>query len=117
MYSQIAIARAVKLVLESRESFETGRRQTRKSGQGAVQKPVSVRQAAAIFGVAKSTVQKGIARRHGDIGRIGRPRLLSDDEDDAIAAYVIWLQRSGFPASKAHVESAGGFIAPSTPQP
>ncbi|KAM4067629.1 DDE superfamily endonuclease [Hirsutella rhossiliensis] len=107
MYSQIAIARAVKLVLESRESFETGsRRQTRKSGQGAVQKPVSVRQAAAIFGVAKSTVQKGIARRHGDIGRIGRPRLLSDDEDDAIAAYVIWLQQSGFPASKAHVESA-----------
>ncbi|KAM4061737.1 DDE superfamily endonuclease [Hirsutella rhossiliensis] len=33
-------------------------------------------------------------------------RLLSDDEDDAIAAYVTWLQRSGFPASKIQVESA-----------
>ncbi|KAM4061655.1 DDE superfamily endonuclease [Hirsutella rhossiliensis] len=33
-------------------------------------------------------------------------RLLSDNEDDAIAAYVTWLQRSGFPASKIQVESA-----------
>ncbi|KAM4054522.1 DDE superfamily endonuclease [Hirsutella rhossiliensis] len=31
---------------------------------------------------------------------------LYDDEDDAIAAYVTWLQRSGFPASKIQVESA-----------
>ncbi|EXL39603.1 hypothetical protein FOCG_17790 [Fusarium oxysporum f. sp. radicis-lycopersici 26381] len=38
--------------------------------------------------------------------RIRRPRLLTDEEDEAIVAFVVWMQRSGLPASKYEVEDA-----------
>ncbi|KAM4058577.1 DDE superfamily endonuclease [Hirsutella rhossiliensis] len=82
-----AASRAAKLVIESRDVIKQGRR---RETQGAPPKPVS----------------KAIQRHLGRFRQHGRPRLLSDDEDDAIAAFVIRLQRSGFSASKAQVEAA-----------
>ncbi|KAJ0132112.1 Uncharacterized protein HZ326_24799 [Fusarium oxysporum f. sp. albedinis] len=34
---------------------------------------------------------------------MGRPRLLSDDEDEAIVSFVMWMQKSGLPASKSEI--------------
>jgi hypothetical protein len=43
----------------------------------------------------------------GDTPRqVGRPRLLTDEEEEAIVAFVIWMERSGFPASKPEIEDA-----------
>ena len=28
----------------------------------------------------------------------GRPPMLLEEEDDALVAYVVWMQRGGFPA-------------------
>jgi hypothetical protein len=36
----------------------------------------------------------------------GRPRLISAEEEAGLVAYVVWLERSGFPAEKSQVEEA-----------
>lgn len=41
---------------------------------------------------------------------MGRPRLLTDDEDEAIVAFVLWLQRTGLPASKFEVVDAANTL-------
>ncbi|XP_044715037.1 DDE superfamily endonuclease domain-containing protein [Hirsutella rhossiliensis] len=72
MASLAAADQAARLVIESHDDLEEGRRrQTR----GPPPKPVSIREAA-------------------------------HDEDDALVAYVLWLQKSGFPASKHQIEAA-----------
>ncbi|KAG7408735.1 hypothetical protein Forpe1208_v012163 [Fusarium oxysporum f. sp. rapae] len=38
--------------------------------------------------------------------QVGRPRVLTDEEEEAIVAFVIWMERSGFPASKPEIEDA-----------
>ncbi|CEI63597.1 hypothetical protein FVEN_g6728 [Fusarium venenatum] len=40
----------------------------------------------------------------------GRPRLLSDDEEEAIVSSIIWMQKSGLPASKHEIEDAANII-------
>lgn len=89
--------------MESRDALAQGRRRTTR---GTEPTTVSVRQAAAICGVSKSTVQNGIQRHLVAPRPVGRPKLLRPEEDDAIVAFVIWLQRNGFPASKRQVEMA-----------
>ncbi|KAF4422040.1 hypothetical protein FACUT_10838 [Fusarium acutatum] len=42
--------------------------------------------------------------------RGGRPRLLTEEEEEAIVAFVIWMQRSGLPASKYEVEDAANTL-------
>ncbi|KAG6996923.1 hypothetical protein FocnCong_v014994 [Fusarium oxysporum f. sp. conglutinans] len=41
---------------------------------------------------------------------IGRPRLFSEEEDEAIVCFIIWMQKSGVPASKAEIEDAANTI-------
>ncbi|KAG6989181.1 hypothetical protein FocnCong_v021292 [Fusarium oxysporum f. sp. conglutinans] len=41
---------------------------------------------------------------------MGRPRLLSDDEDEAIVSFVMWMQKSGLPASKGEIVDAVNTI-------
>ncbi|KAH7468018.1 hypothetical protein FOMA001_g15877 [Fusarium oxysporum f. sp. matthiolae] len=41
---------------------------------------------------------------------MGRPRLLSDDEDEAIVSFVMWMQKSGLPASKSEIVDAVNTI-------
>ncbi|KAG5757513.1 hypothetical protein H9Q72_014344 [Fusarium xylarioides] len=40
----------------------------------------------------------------------GRPRLLTDNEEEAIVAFVVWMQKSGLPASKYEVEDAANTL-------
>ncbi|KAM5358512.1 hypothetical protein ACJA88_015339 [Fusarium oxysporum] len=40
----------------------------------------------------------------------GRPRLLSDEEEEAIVSFIIWMQKSGLPASKHEIEDAANTI-------
>ncbi|KAG5754571.1 hypothetical protein H9Q72_014470, partial [Fusarium xylarioides] len=40
----------------------------------------------------------------------GRPRLLTDDEEEAIVAFVVWMQKSGLPASEYGVEDAANTL-------
>ncbi|KAF5564810.1 hypothetical protein FPHYL_4537 [Fusarium phyllophilum] len=42
--------------------------------------------------------------------RGGRPRLLTEAEEEAIVAFVMWMQRSGLPASKYEVEDAANTL-------
>ncbi|KAK2688283.1 hypothetical protein QWA68_013067 [Fusarium oxysporum] len=42
--------------------------------------------------------------------RGGRPRLLTDDEEEAIVAFVVWMQKSGLPASKYEVEDTANTL-------
>lgn len=46
----------------------------------------------------------------GTITISGRPPLLSEEEDEALVSYVIWMQRGGFPATKAQVEAAANDL-------
>ncbi|KAM5529788.1 hypothetical protein FOXYSP1_17632 [Fusarium oxysporum f. sp. phaseoli] len=41
---------------------------------------------------------------------IGRPRLLSDNEDEAIVCFIIWMQKSGLLASKGEIVDAVNTI-------
>lgn len=41
---------------------------------------------------------------------IGRPRILTEEEDEAIVAFIIWMERSGRPASKGEIEDAANTL-------
>ncbi|KAL9572163.1 hypothetical protein ACKAV7_003651 [Fusarium commune] len=41
---------------------------------------------------------------------MGRPRLLSDNKDKAIVSFVMWMQKSGLPASKSEIMDAVNTI-------
>ncbi|KAI8411395.1 hypothetical protein FOFC_07989 [Fusarium oxysporum] len=92
--------------------------------------PVNLRAAQTVVS-SRLRFQRGLARsKHTTIGRIakkleaantlnieevpntriGRPRLLTDDEEEAIVAFVVWMQRSGLPASKYEVEDAANTL-------
>lgn len=80
------------------------------------QKPVSIREAAALFNVAKSHVQRHLkalettGQPFSRPGNNGRPRNLTDSDETAIIAYIQWLQQCGFPADPRHVEEAANLI-------
>ncbi|KAG8664623.1 uncharacterized protein FPOAC1_013403 [Fusarium poae] len=38
--------------------------------------------------------------------KMGRPRQLTDEEEEAIVCYIIWMEKSGLPASKWEIEDA-----------
>ncbi|KAF9776956.1 hypothetical protein IL306_004789, partial [Fusarium sp. DS 682] len=40
----------------------------------------------------------------------GRPRLLTDEENEAIAGYIIWMHDSGLPATKFEIEDAANSL-------
>ncbi|KAI7771374.1 hypothetical protein LZL87_013873 [Fusarium oxysporum] len=40
----------------------------------------------------------------------GRLRLLLDDEEEAVVCFIIWMQKSGLPASKHEIEDAVNII-------
>ncbi|OBS17482.1 hypothetical protein FPOA_12112 [Fusarium poae] len=52
------------------------------------------------------------ARHHGITAPLtaGRPRILTDEEEEAIVAFVMWMERSGLPACKGEVEDAANTL-------
>lgn len=98
---QIQGKKAARAILDSR---------ARKSSLRGITKTLSCRQASRIYDVSTSEVfrqLKNLESGSSDTPRPqGRPRALTHTEDDAIAAYVMWMERAGFPASKLQVEEA-----------
>ncbi|KAG7402430.1 hypothetical protein Forpe1208_v017230 [Fusarium oxysporum f. sp. rapae] len=41
---------------------------------------------------------------------MGRPRLFSEEENGAIVCFIIWMQKSGLPASKSKIEDDADTI-------
>lgn len=35
---------------------------------------------------------------------------MADEEEEAVVAFVIWMERSGFPATKAEIEAAANIL-------
>ncbi|UKZ89691.1 uncharacterized protein TrAFT101_012021 [Trichoderma asperellum] len=80
-----------------------------------VRKAYSVRSAAAQFNISPAAVQRAISsfQRADPLPtprQPGRPRSLTNEEEEALIAYVKWLQRGGFPATKAHLVAAANDL-------
>ncbi|KAJ4175517.1 hypothetical protein NW759_17768 [Fusarium solani] len=100
--------RAAAEVLRSR----AGASRARNAASNA-KKPLSVRNATKIYkGSSSSSVQRRITQlRDGDVARQpGRPRALTDEEDESLIAFVILTQKTGFPATRGEVEDAANSL-------
>ncbi|KAK5991832.1 MFS-type transporter clz9-like protein [Cladobotryum mycophilum] len=98
------VMKAARAVIQSRDNIS---RRSRRQGTTTPQ-VLSVRKSAERYKVSKSQVDRAIKLlTKGEIpAPVGRPLLLNEAEDDALVAYVGWMQQGGFPATKAQVEGA-----------
>ncbi|OBS17414.1 hypothetical protein FPOA_12063 [Fusarium poae] len=90
------------------------------SATGALQQPLSVREAAKRYrGSNRGSISRVIKRLEAANtldaselvdGIVGRPRLLTDEEEEAIVSFVIWMDRSGLPAAKYEIEDAANTL-------
>ncbi|KPA36582.1 transposase [Fusarium langsethiae] len=91
-----------------------------RSATGALQQPLSVREAAKRYrGSNRGSISRVIKRLEAANtldaselvdGIVGRPRLLTDEEEEAIVSFVIWMDRSGLPAAKYEIEDAANTL-------
>ncbi|PCD21933.1 hypothetical protein AU210_015736 [Fusarium oxysporum f. sp. radicis-cucumerinum] len=112
MHSSVNL-RAAQAVVSSRLRLQSGR-----SRDAA--RPLTLRQAEDRFrGSKRATIARIVKKleaantlRVEDLPdqQGGRPRLLTEEEEEAIVAFVIWMQRSGLPASKYEVEDAANTL-------
>ncbi|KAF6517714.1 hypothetical protein HZS61_003275 [Fusarium oxysporum f. sp. conglutinans] len=82
--------------------------------------PLSLRNAEARHhGSSRATIQRIVkkleAANSADLNDIafktaGRPRILTDEEEEAIVAFVMWMERSGLPACKGEIEEAANTL-------
>ncbi|KZL81877.1 hypothetical protein CI238_13183 [Colletotrichum incanum] len=76
----------------------------------------SIRQTARDYGVSYTAIEKHLCTlRAGGNLRVspdegGRPRAITDAEDAALAAFVIWLAEAGFPALPIQVEETANYL-------
>ncbi|UPK95062.1 hypothetical protein LCI18_005997 [Fusarium solani-melongenae] len=79
----------------------------------AAREPLSIRAAASKHKGANRGAIERLIKKLEDPDSVrprGRPRSLTDEEDEAIVAFVIWMERSGFPASKPEIEDAANTL-------
>ncbi|KAJ4215598.1 hypothetical protein NW757_14890 [Fusarium falciforme] len=98
--------RAAREVVASRARHARGLHRTSSSG---MTQPLSLRAACSRHpGSSVASIQRIVTRIETGFTpqQVGRPRVLTDEEDEAIVAFVIWMERSGFPASKPEIEDA-----------
>ena len=105
--------KAAQAVVSSRIRSKRGLSRHARNGTN---RPLSLREAEKRYPGSKHTTIGRIAKKLEAANtlnisevpdrRIGRPRLLTDEEDEAIVAFVVWMQRSGLPSSKYEVEDA-----------
>lgn len=101
-----ASLKAAREVVQSRARYARG---LHRSASIATTQPLSLRAAATRHpGSSRTAIQRFVkVLETGNTPRqVGRPRLLTDEEEEAIVAFVIWMERSGFPASKPEIEDA-----------
>jgi hypothetical protein len=109
--------KAAQAVVISRQRLQKGLSRDASNGS---KKPLSLRDAEQRYpGSKKSSIARIIKKLEEantiDFEQVcepvmGRPRLLSDDEEEAIVSFIIWMQRSGLPASKHEIEDAANTI-------
>ncbi|KAK5987494.1 MFS-type transporter clz9-like protein [Cladobotryum mycophilum] len=102
------VMKAARAVIQSRDNIS---HRSRRPGT-AVPVALSVRKSAEKYRVSKSHVDRAIQLLiHTRIpAPLGRPLLLNEAEDDALVAYVTWMQQGGFPATKLQLEGAANAL-------
>ena len=65
-------------------------------------KQLSTRKAAIEFGVPRTTLQRHISHCQNkiDLHDIGRKRALSNDDEDALSAHLMYMASQGVPATR-----------------
>ncbi|TXB97180.1 hypothetical protein FocTR4_00012005 [Fusarium oxysporum f. sp. cubense] len=109
--------KAARAVVLSRQRLQKGLSRDASNG---LKKPLTLRDAECQYpGSKKSSIARIVKRLEEantlDFEQVpepnkGRPRLLSDDEEEAIVSFIIWMQKSGLPASKHEIEDAANTI-------
>ncbi|KAF5266817.1 hypothetical protein FOXYS1_2335, partial [Fusarium oxysporum] len=102
--------RAAREVIRSRASFAN--RPQRASSAGKT-KPLSIRAATTKYKASSRSAVDRLAKQlenPDSVRPAGRPRSLTDEEEEAIVAFVIWMEKSGFPASKPEIEDAANTL-------
>ncbi|KAG4275408.1 hypothetical protein FPRO04_14394 [Fusarium proliferatum] len=102
--------RAAREVIRSRANFAN--RPQRASSAG-IRKPLSIRAATTKYRAYSSSAVDRLVKQleNPDFMRsAGRPRSLTDEEEEAVAAFVIWMEKSGSPASKPEIEDAANTL-------
>ncbi|EMT71756.1 hypothetical protein FOC4_g10000426 [Fusarium odoratissimum] len=109
--------RAAQAVVSSRQRLQKG---LSRDASKLMKKPLSIRDAERQYkGSNKSSIARIVkqleAAKTANFSLVpepnnGRPRLLSDAEEEAIVCFIIWMQKSGLPASKGEIEDAANTI-------
>jgi hypothetical protein len=109
--------RAAQAVVSSRQRLQ---KSLSRDASNKPKKPLSIRDTQSQYkGSNKSSIARLIKKledaKTTDFSRIpdaimGRPRLLLDDEEEAIVCFIIWMQKSGLPAAKNEIEDAADTI-------
>ncbi|CAF3496705.1 unnamed protein product [Fusarium graminearum] len=105
--------RAAQAVVLSRQRRRRG---LNRDAAGRLKKPLTLRAAEARYaGSARASIGRIVKRLEAantvdyeDVvdPKMGRPRQLTDEEEEAIVCYIIWMEKSGLPASKWEIEDA-----------
>jgi hypothetical protein len=108
--SAVNNVKAARAVIASRARFAN--RPHRAASSGII-KPLSVRAATTKYEASSSSAVDRLIKQLENPDSVtppGRPRLLTDEEEDAIVAFVTWMERAGFPASKGEIEDAANTL-------
>ena len=105
--------KAARAVVLSRQRLQKG---LSRDTAGPPKKPLSFRDAEAQYpGSSRASIARIVKRLeaadtidYNDIAepKVGRLRKLTEAEEEAIITYIIWMDKSGLPASKWEIEDA-----------
>jgi hypothetical protein len=108
--------KAAQAVITSRQRFQKSLTRDASS----TKQPLSLREAEARYpGSNRASIDRVIKKleaantlNYSEVteARIGRPRQLTDEEEEGVVAFVVWRKRSGEHASKKEVEEAANTI-------
>lgn len=87
------------------------------------EKPLTIRAAAERYGASKTSIgyhlqlMKLFGRPAFSDNSVGRPRNLDEAEERAVIAYIVWLERAGFPYNQQLIEKAANDLRASRTPP
>jgi hypothetical protein len=105
--------KAARAVVLSRQRLQKG---LSRDAAGPPKKPLSFRDAEAQYpGSSRASIARIVKRLeaadtvdYDDVAepKIGRPRMLTEAEEEAIVTYIMWMDKLGLPALKWEIEDA-----------
>ncbi|KAG5765835.1 hypothetical protein H9Q72_006087, partial [Fusarium xylarioides] len=87
------------------------------------EKPLTIRAAAERYGASKTSIgchlqsMKLLGKPAFSDNSVGRPRNLDEAEERAVVAYIVWLERAGFPCNQQLIEAAANDLRASRTPP